>query len=713
LAFGVDDEEPVTKMMEFRGAWVRPHALAVGLLMAAAAAAAPVPPAGDVDAATVAAFDKDGSQWPSGGGDYSERRYSPLKQIDTKTVGRLGFAWQADMNTDRGLEATPIVVGGVMYVSSTFGQAFAFDAVTGRTLWSYHPVNRSSAVRHVCCDIVNRGLAVWKGRVYVATLDGHLVALDAASGKVDWSIDTIIDHDRPYSIVGPVLAVNGRVIVGNSGGDDGTRGYVTAYDTETGKELWRFYTVPKGPRGPFENADEEAAAKTWPADDIWTDTGGGSVWGEMSFDPKLNLLYFGTGNTGPWKHERPDDRTDDLYITSIVALNADTGRVAWHYQEVPSDRWDYDADSPITLADIKIGGRLRQVVLQAPKDGFFYVLDRKTGELLSAERYGAVNWASGVDMKTGRPIVTDYAYYNEHDRLIYPNGNGAHDWFPQAYSPKTGLIYIPAQDNPTSFSKNPAHSYIWHLIAPPEELAKLTAGQPHVDIGGFLRAWDPVAHKVVWQVRHEATWNGSVLATAGDLVFQPTQDGYFNAYDARTGALLKRLFTGNAAIAGAMTYMIGGTQYIALASGYGGALSWRMAENSAARIYENQGRMLAFKLDGGDVPPPPKREKAKGPPVVDTSGFPPADPELMARGQKLYGHCAGCHGRSGSAPNLPNLERVHGIGFDGFRAILLGGALEPLGMPNFTGRLSEDDVKALYEFVSRGAQNKPSSIHWN
>jgi quinohemoprotein ethanol dehydrogenase len=705
----------MAKDLKHRGMNVRACAqrMLLAAVVIAAAAPAATPTAGNVDTSTIAGFERDGSQWPSAGGDYSERRYSPLTQINTKTVARLGFAWQADMNTDRGLEATPIVVGGTMYVSSTFGQAFAFDAVTGRLLWSYHPVYRSSVVRHVCCDIVNRGLAVWKGRVYVATLDGHLVALDAASGKVVWNVDTITDPSQPYSVVGPVLAVDGKVILGNSGGDSGTRGYVSAYDTETGALVWRFFVVPKGPKGPFENADEEAAAKSWPADDVWMDSGGGSVWGAMSFDPKLNLLYFGTGNTGPWKRARPDDRTDDLYITSIIALNASTGRLAWHYQEVPSDRWDYDADSPITLTDIKIGGRLRQVALQAPKDGFFYVLDRKTGELLSAEKYGAVNWASGVDMKTGRPIVSDYAYYDVHDRLIYPNGNGAHDWFPQAYSPKTGLIYIPAQDNPTSFSKNPAHSYIWHLIAPPAALAEMTAGQPSVDIGGFLRAWDPVKNKVVWQVRHGATWNGSVLATAGDLVFQPTQDGYFNAYDARSGEVLKRLFTGNAAIAGAMTYMIDGTQYIALASGYGGALSWRMADNSAARIYENQGRMLVFKLDGGEVPTPPKRPKPKGPPVVDVSQFPPADPELMARGAKLYGHCAACHGRSGSTPNLPNLERVHDIGFDGFRAIVLGGALEPLGMPNFSGEITEDDIKALYEFVSRGAHNKPSNIPWN
>jgi len=686
--------------------------LAMAPLSPTPAEASP-PIAANVDAATVAAFAKDGSQWPSTGGDYSERRYSPLAQINTQTVGRLGFAWQADMNTDRGLEATPIVVGGVMYVSSTWGQVFAFDAVTGHTLWSYEPVNRSSVVRHVCCDIVNRGLAVWKGRVYVATLDGHLVALDAASGKVDWNVDTIIDHDRPYSVVGPVLAINGKVILGNSGGDLGVRAYVTAYDARSGAQVWRFFVVPKGPSGPFENADEAAAARTWPADDVWTDQGGGSVWGEMSFDPKLNLLYFGTGNTGPWKQQRPEDKTDDLYITSIMALHADTGRVAWHYQEVPGDRWDYDADSPITLADVRINGRVRQVAMQAPKDGFFYVLDRKTGELLSAQQYGAVNWASGIDMKTGRPVVTDYADYSKHDRLIFPNGNGAHDWFPQAYSPKTGLVYIPAQDNPTSFSMNPAHSYIWHLIASPKQLAEMTKGQPTVDIGGFLRAWDPVAHVVRWQVKHSATWNGSVLATAGDLVFQPTQDGYFNAYDARTGAELKRLFTGSAAIAGPMTYTVGGTQYVAVAAGYGGALSWRMADDSAARIYENQGRMLVFKLDGGEVPTPPKRPVPKGPPVVDLSKFPPADPELMTRGARLYGHCAPCHGRSGSAPNLPNLERVHEIGPDGFRSIVLEGILEPLGMPNFSGELSEDDVGALYEYVSRGAHNQPSNIHWN
>jgi len=679
--------------------------------MTAVGAGAAAGKVGDVDTATIAGFEKDGSQWPSSGGGYSEQRFSPLTQINRNTVARLGFAWEADLNADRGIESTPIVVDGVMYVSSTWGQVFAFDAATGRELWAFHPTNRPSVVEDVCCDVVNRGVAVWKGRVYVGILDGHLVALDAATGKVDWNIDTISDHKLPYSLTGPVLAVDGKIIVGNSGGDRGTRGYLSAYDAATGALVWRFYVVPKGPKGPFETDDQEKAARSWPDDPVWTDIGGGSIWGFMSFDPHLDLLYVGTGNAGPWKRQRLQDTTDDLYVTSIVALNAQTGRVAWHYQEVPDDRWDYDADSPITLADIKIGGRTRQVLMQAPKDGFFYVLDRKTGELLRAEKYGAVNWASKVDLKTGRPVLTQNADYRTHDRLILPNGNGAHDWFPTAYSPKTGLVYIPAQDKPTLYSLNPAHGYVWHLTAPPEEVAKLTDGLPHVETGGYLRAWDPVAGRVRWQVPLGASWNGGVLATAGDLVFQASQDGYLTAYEAATGKALKKLFTGSSAIAAPMTYRLGDTQYVAVAAGFGGTTSWQMADGAAARIYENKGRMIVFKLDGGPVPTPPKRPSPKGPPVVDTSEFPAPDPKLMARGAQLYGRCGSCHGRSGSAPNLPNLERVHDIGPDGFRAIVQG-ALEPLGMPSFAGRLSDEDIKALYEYISRGEHNKPTNVHW-
>jgi quinohemoprotein ethanol dehydrogenase len=690
-----------------------PIFLRFGAAALVTASVAVTPRAGSVDASTIMAFETDGSEWPSNGGGYAEQRFSPLDQINRGNVKQLGFAWQADLNATRGVEATPIVAAGVLYVSSTWSQVFAFDAATGRELWRYQPKIRPDIVRVLCCDVVNRGVAVWKGRVYVGTLDGKLVALDAATGKVSWEVDTIGDLKGAYSITGAPRVIRDKVIIGNGGADIGARGFVTAYDTATGKQLWRFYVVPNGPNDTPETPDVAAAMKTWPSDPIWRGGGGGTAWDAMAYDPQLNLVYIGTGNGGPWKNQRPDDRSDDLYVACIVALNLDTGRVVWHYQVTPGDHWDLTATNQMILADLRIGGKPRKVIMQAPKNGFFYILDRKTGELLSAEKYGATTWASRVDMKTGRPVVLEEqpGFRKDEDRLMYPTPNGAHDWQALSYSPQTGLVYIPAQNLPRVISKT--KSYAWDLDVPPDLLARLTAGQPHVVNGGFLRAWDPVRQRLKWEVKLGSAWNGGVLATAGGLVFQATQDGYFTAYDAANGEVLVRLFTGSSAIAPPVTYRIGGTQYIAVAAGLGGSSGgWAMAQTAAARIYENNGRMIVFKLGGGPVPLPPRRPTPKGPPRPDVSAMPPADPSLMAQGAVVYRRCAGCHGRAGSTPNLPNLERVHEIGPDGFRAIVLGGALETAGMPSFQGRLTESEVKALYEYVARGEHNKPGNAYW-
>jgi quinohemoprotein ethanol dehydrogenase len=687
----------------------------VGLAFATAIFAAALPAAGaeaaaakaaHVDGATIAGFESDGSQWPSNGGGYSEWRFSPLTLINRTNIERLGFAWTGDLNAQFGVEATPLMADGVLYISSSWSRVFAFDAATGSPLWSFDPKVNADVVGGLCCDMVSRGVAVWKGRVYVGTLDGHLVALDAASGEVVWNVDTIGDRKGTYSITGAPRVVKGKVLIGNGGADRAARGFVTAYDAESGKQLWRFWTVPEGPDGPFETPELAAAVKTWPKDPIWTGVGGATAWDAMAFDPKLNLLYIGTGNGGPWKFRRPDDDTDDLYVSSIVALDPDTGKLIWHYQETPGDRNDFTATNQMVLTDLKLGGRTRQVIMQAPKNGFFYILDRKTGELLSAEKYGAVTWASHVDMKTGRPVPTEQADYRTQDRLFYPYQNGAHDWQAISFNPHTGLVYIPAQDLP--YLRGPgAGKYMWDLGIPPDELARLTAGQPHVENGGFLRAWDPVNHKVAWQVKNSSSWNGGTLSTAADLVFQGAQNGNLTAYDARTGTVLKRIFTGSGMIAPPITYKIGNTQYIAICGGLGGASRGFMADTSAARIYENVGRVMVFKLDGGEVPMPPRRAQPKGPPHPDITGLPPADPTLMARGAALYGRCMFCHGRYGSAPIPPNLENVRAIGPEGFRAILLNGALQVGGMPSFAGRLNEDDVKALYEYIIRGEQNKP------
>jgi quinohemoprotein ethanol dehydrogenase len=672
-------------------------------------AAAPVPSAANVDGATIAGYEQDGRQWPSNGGGYSEERFSPLTQINKSNVAKLGFAWAGDLNSQLGIEATPIEVGGVLYISGQASQVFAFDAVTGRQLWHYQPTLHLPQSTSLCCDIVNRGVAVWKGRVYVGVIDGRLVALDAATGKVDWTVDTLEGRKGAYSITGAPRVVKGKVLIGNGGADFGARGFVTAYDAETGQKAWRFWTVPEGPDATPENDDVAKAMSTWPKDPIWTGVGGGTAWDAMSYDPKLNLLYVGTGNGGPWKNQRPNDHTDNLYVASIVALNPDTGRMVWHYQETPGDRFDFTATNQMILTDLKWKGVTRQVIMQAPKNGFFYILDRKTGELLSAERYGAATWADHIDMKTGRPVLTEQTDFQKQDRLFYPYGNGAHDWQSLSYNPRTGLVYIPAQDLP--FLRGPdSGRYMWDLGIPADKLKTLLAGQPSIENGGFLRAWDPIRSRLVWQKKISSSWNGGTLATATDLVLQGAQDGNLTVYDAKTGAVLKTIFTGSGMIAPPITYSVDGVQYVAIAGGLGGASRGFMADTSAARIYQNQGRVMVFKLGGGAVPTPPKRPTPKGPLTVDQSTLPPADPQLMARGAAIYGRCMFCHGRSGSTPVVSDLGNVRQFGLEGFRAIVMGGALTNRGMPNFTGRLSDDDVKALYEYISHGAHNKAGEV---
>ena len=358
--------------------------------------------------------------------------------------------------------------------------------------------------------------------------------------------------------------------------------------------------------------------------------------------------------------------------------------------------------------DIQWDGKPRKVLMQAPKNGIFYVLDRATGELLAADKYGPATWVSHVDMKNGRPALTDNADFTKQDRLIYPWPNGGHDWHPISFSPDTGLVYVPANDLPMVYSMHRGFRYFYDLGVPAEDLARMKEGQPEVVNGGYLRAWDPVARKVKWQVKLPTTWNSGTLTTAGGLVFQASADGYFSAYNAADGTRLAHIFTGNSAMAGPVTYEIDGVQYMAIAAGYGGAGMLTTPDKAAVRDYENEGRVLVFKLGGGEVPLPPKRDVKLGPPQIDDSSMPPLSDEMKAKGKALYGNCAGCHSTGGGTPMLPNLSRVHDIGEDGLKSILLDGALQPNGMPSFKGRLSEDDVRVLYEFISRGLHNIPT-----
>ncbi len=412
-------------------------------------ATAAAPAAASVNSARLIAADAEPGQWMSTGRTYGEQHYSPLAQISHDNIASLGLAWYADFNIPRGQESTPLVVDGVIYVTTAWSNVRAFDAASGAPLWEFDAqVPREWGVR-ACCDVVNRGAALWNGKVYVGTIDGRLIALDAASGSKLWESDTLISRDAAYSITGAPRVVKGKVIIGNGGAEYGVRGYVSAFDAETGALDWRFYTVPGNPALGFENDAMAMAAETW-SGEWWTLGGGGTVWDSMAYDPELDLLYIGTGNGSPWNQAlRSPGGGDNLFLSSIVALDPDDGSYVWHYQTTPGETWDYTATQPIMVATLPLDGGERKVVMQAPKNGFFYVLDAATGAFISAQPFANVNWAFGIDQATGRPIENPAARFDRTGKAfaVQPAPSGAHNWQPMAFHPGTGLVYLSSSDS--------------------------------------------------------------------------------------------------------------------------------------------------------------------------------------------------------------------------------------------------------------------------
>jgi PQQ-dependent dehydrogenase (methanol/ethanol family) len=656
-----------------------------------------------VNAARITAADQEPGNWLSHGRDYGEQRYSPLKQINESNAGELGLEWFFEFDTKRGLEATPIVVDGMMFLTGAWSQVFALDARSGELLWKYDPEVPPEWAVHACCDVVNRGVAIWEGSIFVGTLDGRLVSLDAKSGKVNWTVLTI-DKSKPYTITGAPRVVNGKVIIGNGGAEYGVRGYVTAYDAETGARAWRFYTIPGNPAEGFESEVLERAAETWTGE-WWTMGGGGTVWDSMSYDPELNLLYIGVGNGSPWNQQiRSPEGGDNLFLSSIVALNPDTGDYVWHYQTTPGETWDYTATQHMILADLEIDGALRKVLLQAPKNGFFYVIDRETGDLISAEPYVQTTWATHVDPETGRPVEVEGMRYKEGPALVMPAPYGGHNWHPMAYSPDTGLIYIPAQDIPFAYGTDANFEFtpgVWNvgvnpLFAsfaeqPPEaqaQLMKMVTGQ--------IIAWDPVQRKEVWRVRHPLPWNGGMLATAGNLVFQGNSVGEFAAYTADNGEKLWSMGAQTGIVASPVTYEVDGEQYVTVLAGWGGSLALSGGDIAAATGVRNISRVLTFKLGSNGTLPPVETPTlvANPPPRVD-------DPEAIARGKQHYANrCMVCHGDSavggGVVPDLRYLDADKHLMWDG---VVLGGLHAGKGMVSFAGVLTPQDVKDIQAFV--------------
>ncbi|PHZ85178.1 PQQ-dependent dehydrogenase, methanol/ethanol family [Paremcibacter congregatus] len=658
---------------------------------------------GAIDSERLRHIAQEPGEWLTVGRDFGETHYSPLTLINDQNVDRLGFAWQYDTDTHRGLEATPIFVDGVLYVTGNWGIVYAIDGKTGQEIWTFDPEVPGRWARNACCDVVSRGLSVWKGKVYAASLDGRLFALNATNGAVIWQTDTFVDRSRPYTITGAPRIAGKNVVIGNGGAEYGVRGYVSAFDLDTGKLAWRFYTVPGDPKKPFEHPELEMASKTWDPDSRWDVGGGGTAWDAMVYDPDLNLLYVGTGNGSPWvQAERSPGGGDNLFLSSILAINPDTGRLAWHYQTTPGDNWDYTSTQPIILTDLEFKGKQRKVLMQAPKNGFFYVLDRETGELLSAEKYATVTWASHVDMKTGKPQILEQANYDAERKLILPSPAGAHNWQPMAYNPNTGLVYIPAMNDPAIYERRKRFTYIKGINNQGAHFSEgtITSELGHVseeEAGGFLLAWDPVKGKPAW--RHKLghfIFHGGVLTTAGNLVVQARDDGLLVVYAADTGKVLHQIQTGSSILAAPLSYTIDGEQYIAVMAGYGGGPFGYFPVGSAVEKYGNEGRLLAFKLGGTAVPLPeelPPLGPLPKPPVGQT-----VSAEVLAEGKNLFTKaCGECHWNiNGGYPDLRRMSpEVHAS----FQDIVWGGEREALGMAGFGDILSKEQVEAIHAYL--------------
>jgi len=647
--------------------------------------------------------DSEPENWMSHARTYDEKRFSPLDQINSENVSSLGLAWKFTTDTNRGHEASPIIIDGVMFTTSAWSVVYALDAASGELLWKYDPLVDKEWGYNACCDVVNRGVAVWKGKVLLGALDGRLIALNAKDGSLIWETLTI-DKSRPYTITGAPRVLKDMVLIGNGGAELGVRGYVSAYSIETGQKLWRFYTVPGDPSLDFENPILEKASKTWKGGEWWKIGGGGTVWDSMAYDPELDLLYIGVGNGSPWnRYIRSPGGGDNLFLSSIVALKPNTGEYVWHYQTTPGDTWDYTATQHMILADIKINQELRKVIMQAPKNGFFYVLDRQTGEFISAKKYVTVTWATKVDETTGRPIENEETNYKGRVREVKPGPLGGHNWQPMSYSPETKLVYIPAQELPFNYGDTEDFTYnekTWNTgidIAAtfppkdPKELQELL-----LTLKGHLSAWDPVAQKEIWRAQYDWPWNGGVLSTAGNLVFQGTSDGRLIGYKADTGTKVWEKNVYNGIGAPPVSYTIDGVQYISVIVGYGGAFPLTAGVPAPNPGANTNGQILTFKLNGEETLLKPKSLEAMATPPPSVADF-----ATIAKGEyEFHEHCQFCHGAgAGGGGVIPNLLTMSEDTHKSFLGIVLGGAHKNKGMVSFKEMLNEEQANAIHEYI--------------
>ena len=650
-----------------------------------------------------------GSNWAAYGRTFSEQRYSPLKQINADNVSRLGLAWSLDLPDVNFSTTAPLAVDGVIYFSPGISEVRAVNAISGKQLWRYDPEVAKLAPQKLRAGWGSRGLAYWEGKVYLGSRDGRLIALNAKNGKPEWSVMTVEPDDHRY-ISGAPRVFNGKVIIGHGGADVGaTRGYVTAYDAKTGKQLWRFFTVPGDPAKGFEDKAQEMAAKTWKGE-WWKHGGGGTVWNAMTYDPQYNRIYLGTGNGAPWNQKiRSPGGGDNLFLCAIVALNADTGEYVWHYQTNPGETWDYNSAMDIVLADVTIDNKPRQVIVHAPKNGFFYVIDRASGKLISAEKFTKVTWAERVDMATGRPVETPNARYEAGETLIWPGMIGGHNMQPMSFNPGTGLVYLPTIELPGYYNDKGIDTATWKHskeLGWSVGLNDVNEDTP-MNIGGSsLQAWDPVKQKALWAVPTPGLMNGGTISTAGNLVFQGQIDGKFIAYAADTGKRLWSFEAGNAVLAPPITFSVGKKQYVSVITGNSGAPSVLGSPQAQygwqARV--NTRRLLTFELDG-------KRHMstAAGPSLIVPLDDPQfkIDVALAEKGKAMFleKYCVSCHGfgaiAAGGAPDLR--ASAMALSAPTFEQVVRGGILQVKGMPRYA-ELSDADLNSIFHYIRSRAR---------
>jgi len=648
------------------------------------------------------------TNWTMYGGTSDDHRFSSLTQLNEQTVGKLDLVWSHELGTTRGLEATPIVEDGVIYTTGSWSVVYALDAKTGQERWKYDPKVPRDRAYFICCDVVNRGVALYNGKVYVGTLDGRLIALDKQTGNPVWTAMTT-EVDKPYSITGYPRIAKNLVVIGNAGAEFGVRGYITAYDADSGKQVWRTYTVPDDPAKGFESKAIEQAAKTW-SGEWWKVGAGGTVWEGIVYDSALDLLYFGTGNATAWYRAlRGAGQHDSLYTASILAVHAANGELAWHFQTTPGDNWDFDATQPLMQADLTIGGRQRKVIMQANKNGFFYVLDRETGEFISGAAFvSGVNWASGLDPKTGRPIELPTGYAGVKPVIVSPSPDGAHNWSPMAFHPSTGLVYLAAKES-TFFLHAPDTKWKYNADRANVGFDERYDGPLNTKLAsmpaptGELLAWDPVAQRAAWKATYPVAEGGGVLATAGNLVFQGRADGILAAYRATDGKQLWQFDAGTGIMAPPVTYTLAGVQYLSVMAGWGGAAGLSN-DPGAGKMKPGYGRILTFAVNGTATLNAPAYGHTEPPTPATTVN---ASAATIHQGGLLFnGECAPCHGINAVAGPVPDLRYATKGVHDQFEAIVLGGALAPLGMPSFKKILAPAQVRSIQAYIlSRAAES--------